>query len=70
MLQIGLNPQKISFVELSHVFSSMTTFQHPEVGDVSTTDEQEMNHSPGSFTSSIVVPLAALAYLVALQGFW
>lgn len=46
---------------------------HPEVGDVSTTDEQEMNHSPGSFTSSIVVPLAGLslsAYLVALEGVW
>lgn len=42
---------------------------HPEVGDVSTTDEQEMNNSPGSFTSSIVVPLAYLVARVFFRDF-
>ena len=48
---------------------------HPEVEDkrtTSTTDEQEMNNSPGSFTSSIVVALAYLVPMVATwsQGCW
>ena len=68
MLWIGLNPhQKISS---SQQTKNDDNFLHPEVEDkrtTSTTEEQEMNSSPGSFTSSIVV---ALAYLVPMVATW
>jgi len=54
----------------TRTMSSYTVFLNNDknessVGDVSTTDEQEMNHSPGSFTSSIALGCLLLFWLSA-----